>query len=709
MARISRNIDGTERRLDFERSMPKIPTSADRNERHSQSRRIKTVKPQPEKDQTAIREKPGSIKPIGESNKPKDKAQETLKKDQKEETLARIGFTTVPDHDEDFLPELKQKKSKTQKKPKKPKKDQAIIENIEEVPVVDVAGDLVEIEEEITVPKEAPEQEKSKKKKNKNKNSHFRSVVTMANTKLPIRFAAIVLASSTLISAILGIFRDRLLNSYYLDTYPTGIDAYTAAFTIPDFMFFILTSGALSVSFIPVFNQRLSTGNKKSAWELSSSLLNLMALITLIASILIMLLADPLVRYVVGPGLDESGTILAINMMRVIAINSFLFAISTILTSIQQALGRFVFCALAPALYNVGILIGITIFTNGINLFGWQIFEGGIMGVALGVVFGAMLQLIVSLMGLFGLGFDYRFKMNWKNQGFRAVLKLLPARSLDQGIDYVNTLVTTNLSSRMGAGVLRSYQQAYNLSQMPVSLIGVAISTAFFPKLTEEIGTGKEEKFRETFRSALSTIIWIALPVAAIALFARGYVVSFIKNGGDPLISSILSTLIVTIFANSVFHIASRGFYAHQDTKTPLIISIIAIGTTVLLAIIFSILNCGPEGLGWAQSIGTLLEVVILVTVLQKRSQSQLLDKAFWKSFIRMLICAAITGLVTYAMTKFVPLMAADDSIFIVFPKFCLICLVAFSVYLITGYFLKIEQVRPIIDRAKKIIFRNLG
>lgn len=706
MARISRNIDGTERRPDFEPSMPKIPTSADRNERHSQSRHVKTVKPQSEKDQTSVREKPALAKPIGES-KPKDKAQEISKRDQKGETLAKIGFTAVPDHDEDFLPELKQKKSKTQKKRKKAKKDQAVVENIEEVPVADIAGDLVEIEEKITAPKDGPTQEKSKKKKNKN--SHFRSVVTMANTKLPIRFAAIVLASSTLISAILGIFRDRLLNSYYLDTYPTGIDAYTAAFTIPDFMFFILTSGALSVSFIPVFNQRLSTGNKKSAWELSSSLLNLMALITLIASILIMLLADPLVRYVVGPGLDESGTILAINMMRVIAINPFLFAISTILTSIQQALGRFVFCALAPALYNVGILIGITIFTNGINLFGWQIFEGGIMGVALGVVFGAMLQLIVSLMGLFGLGFDYRFKMNWKNQGFRAVLKLLPARSLDQGIDYVNTLVTTNLSSRMGAGALRSYQQAYNLSQMPVSLIGVAISTAFFPKLTEEIGTGKEEKFRETFRSALSTIIWIALPVSAIALFARGYVVSFIKNGGDPLISSILSTLIVTIFANSVFHIASRGFYAHQDTKTPLIISIIAIGTTVLLAIIFSILNCGPEGLGWAQSIGTLLEVVILITVLQKRSQSQLLDKTFWKSFIRMLICAAITGLVTYAMTKFVPLMAADDSIFIVFPKFCLICLIAFSVYLITGYFLKIEQVRPIIDRAKKIIFRNLG
>ena len=117
------------------------------------------------------------------------------------------------------------------------------------------------------------------------KKIQFRSVVAMANSKLSIKYAAILLSVSTLISALLGIFRDRLLNSYYLDTYPTGVDAYTAAFTIPDFMFFILTSGALAVSFVPVFNQRLSSGNKKSAWELSTSTLNLMALVTFIASI----------------------------------------------------------------------------------------------------------------------------------------------------------------------------------------------------------------------------------------------------------------------------------------------------------------------------------------------------------------------------------------------------------------------------------------
>ena len=539
----------------------------------------------------------------------------------------------------------------------------------------------------------------------------FKSVVQLANMKLSVKSAAIVLASSTLVSALLGLFRDRLLNSYYLGTYPTGIDAYTAAFTIPDFMFFILTSGALSVSFIPVFNQRLAAGNKKSAWELSSSLLNLLAILTLITSVLIMIFADPLIRYIVSPGLDESGMILAINMTRVIAINPFLFSIATVLTSIQQAVGRFVFYAVAPAIYNVGIIIGITWFTGGINIFGIQIFEGGIMGVALGVILGAVLQLIVALIGLFGLGMDYNFKINWKNQGFRAILRLLPARSLDQGIDYVNGIVNTNLSSRMGAGAVRSFNQASALHQMPVNLIGVAISTAFFPKLTEELGNGDKKEYNDTFRQALRTITWIALPVAVIAFFARGYITSFISNIGNNdsngTIASILGALCLAIFARSVFHIASRGFYANQDTKTPFVVSIFAIGLTIVLSVWFFFLGWGVDGLGWAQSIGAMVEIVILLYILQKRSRGELLDKAFWKATVRMLFATVITGCVAFSMTKFIPLMATDTSLVITIPKFLLISAASVMAYLIASYFLDLKEAKPIFKYFKKILFRN--
>ena len=540
----------------------------------------------------------------------------------------------------------------------------------------------------------------------KRKLLHFRSVVSLANTKLPVKTAAIVIASSTLISALLGIFRDRWLNTMYYDTYPAGLDAYTAAFTVPDFLYFIITSGALAVTFVPVFNQRLVNGNKKSAWELSTSTLNFLALVSLVASILIMIFADPLVRYVVAPGLNESAMSLAINMMRVIAINPFLFSISTVLSSMQQAVGRFIFYSLAPALYNIGIIVGILVFTNGINIFGVQLFEGGIMGVALGVVFGALLQLAVSIIGLVGLGFDYNFKISWKNQGFRTVLRLLPSRSADQGIDYVMSIINTNLASRMGEQSIRAYQQASSLHSMPVNLIGVAISTAFFPKLSEEAGRKNDAKFRETYREAHSTIILISMPIAIIAFFTRGYVVNFIKNGGDPKIASVLGAFIVAIITQSLYHIVARGFYAKQNAKTPLIVSIAAFVVQVGAALLFSWGGWGPEGLAYACSISAVFEVGILLIIQNK--EGVLLDRAFWITACKMTVAAGIAGVVSYILTKLLPLRATDNSFLATFPKFCVIAGSSLILYIIICAIMRIKEVRPIIDRFNKSVFRNV-
>ena len=541
-----------------------------------------------------------------------------------------------------------------------------------------------------------------------NRKSKFRSVVSLANIQLSVKTAAIVLASSTLVSALLGIFRDRWLNSMYYDTYPAGLDAYTAAFTVPDFLYFIITSGALAVTFIPVFNQRLVAGNKKSAWELSTSTLNFLALISFIASIFIMIFADPLVRYIVAPGLNEQSMPLAINMMRVIAINPFLFSISTVLSSMQQAVKRFVFYAIAPALYNVGIIVGILVFTNGINIFGWQIFEGGIMGVAIGVVFGALLQLFASIIGMVGIGFQYNFKIYWKNQGFRTVLKLLPTRSADQSIDYVMSILNTNLASRMGEQAIRAYQQAASLKSMPVNLIGVAISTAFFPKLSEDAASEDIEKFTDTFKQSLSTIVWISLPVAIIAFFIRGYVVNFIKNGGDPKIASVLGSFVIAIFFQSVFHIASRGFYARQNTKIPLILSVVSFAVQLVFALIFSASGFGPEGLAYALSISALVEVSLLLIILNKQMKGKIFDKTMISSLTRILIASAIAGMASYAMTKVMPLRAADNSFLSTFPKFCVICAVSLLVYIGACVALKIEEVRPVINKVRQVLFKNV-
>jgi len=529
------------------------------------------------------------------------------------------------------------------------------------------------------------------------------SVVARANRKLTVQFAAILLSSALLASMVFGIIRIRLLTNFYYDTYPVGLDAYNAAFLLPDFMYFILVSGALSVTFIPVFNQRMASGNKKSAWRLSTSLVNLMALATLVASILIIIFAEPLIRFVIAPGLSESGTALAVSMMRVIAVNPFLFAVATVIASIQQAVGRFTFYALAPIIYNLGIITGILFFTNGINIFGWQVFDGGIMGVALGVVFGSIMQLIVSSIGLIGLGFDYRFKIYWKNKGFRKVLSLLPARSLDQGMDYVVGIVETNLASRMAAGTLTAYNYATTLMMAPINLIGVAISTAAFPQMTERLSEGKTELFKSELRTVLRVIIWLSLPVAIITFFTRGYVISFIKNEGDPLMAGLLGALTTVILFRSIYYIAARTFYAQQDTRTPLYISFFSIGLNIALAVLFTaVLNMGAYGLAWAQSIMAATEVVILFIVMSVRLGG-LFDRTFWSGIWRMMSPAGFMAIVSYCMVLIFPLQAgASSSFYFTFPKFVLIVGVSIVTYVLFSRLLKLKEVNPIIATVKR-------
>ncbi len=536
---------------------------------------------------------------------------------------------------------------------------------------------------------------------------NFRATISKANKKLPLKIAATLLAGSSLLASLLGLFRDRLLNGMYLDTYKAGLDAYVVAFTIPDFMFFIVVSGALSVTFIPVFNQRLASGNKKSAWELSTSLLNLLAIITLIVSILIIIFADVLVKYVVGPGLPESSQALASSMMRVIAINPFLFAIATVFSSMQQAVSRFAFFALAPVMYNIGIIIGALFFTNGITIFGWHVFDGGIMGVALGVVLGSILQLVISSIGMFGMGFDYRFKIFWKNKGFHQVLRLLPPRALDQGIDYVNSIVETNLASRMAAGSVRAYQQANTLTFVPINLIGVAISTAAFPKMTERLGQGRPDLFKKELQTVLRVIIWLALPVTVVAYFGRGYLVNFIKNGGDPYIASILAILVITIVFRSIYFISARSFYAQQDTKTPLYISIFTISINIALAVWFTLgLNLGVYGLAWAAVIVSILEMAILFYIMSRRIEG-LFDKVFINGVTRMLSAAGFTAIVTYIMVTILPLSADDQSFFSSFPKFLLISGVSLLSYIIICRLFKLPEVEPILHRVRDILFKQ--
>jgi len=287
------------------------------------------------------------------------------------------------------------------------------------------------------------------------------------------------------------------------------------------------------------------------------------------------------------------------------------------------------------------------------------------------------------------------------------VLRLLPPRSLDQGIDYVNSIVETNLASRMIAGSVRAYQQVTSLTYVPINLIGVAISTAAFPRMTERIAEGRPDLFKSELQQVLRVIIWLALPVTVIAILCRGYIVNFIVNGGDPYMASILAVLAISILFRAVYFISARSFYAQQDTKTPLYISLFTIALNITLAVWFTFgLGLGVQGLAWAAVIVSIVEVSILFTIMSKRIGG-LFDAPFIHAVGRMASAAGFTALVTYASVALLPLSSTDQRFFDSAPKFILITLISFTVYLFFSYLFKLKEVNPVISRIQKILFKR--
>jgi putative peptidoglycan lipid II flippase len=523
-------------------------------------------------------------------------------------------------------------------------------------------------------------------------------LLVRANSRVSFGWAAALLAGSALIAQLLGLLRDVFLYGSF-GVKSAEVAAYKVAFTIPDFMFFILISGALSVTFIPVFNERFTKGNKKSAWELSASLLNFFAIITFITSIVILIFAEPLVKYIVAPGLDEHTTFLAVSMMRIIAINPLLFSISSVFAAMQQAVGRFFFVSLAPSFYNFSIILGIVFLAP----------KFGIMGVAFGVVIGSILQLLVSAIGLAGLGFDYSSKIFWKNMGFKKVLKILPARSVDQGIDYFQNLVETNLASRLGVGAIGAYSAAYTLHNVPVTLIGVALSTAAFPKMTERLAQNRPDLFKKDLRTLLRLVIWFILPAITVTFLMRGYLVRILARQGDAEIAAILGIFTWAIAFRAIYHVLSRSFYAQQDTKTPLYISIFAITLNIVLAIwLARPTSYGIIGLPLAQVIVAAMEVFILVLVLLRRYPGTL-NRVFYGALWRMLSAFGITFWVTWLLRReLFELGAQDRGFFTLMPKLGLLCVIVLLVYVIVSWLFKLEEVEPIIAKARTILFKPI-
>jgi putative peptidoglycan lipid II flippase len=520
-----------------------------------------------------------------------------------------------------------------------------------------------------------------------------------ANKKRPtISSVATLLIVTSLMGQVLGFLRTKLVNGNFPLHGPGSTDAYFAAFTIPDLFFFTLSAGALGVAFMPILSDRLHKGGRKAVWDLSASLLNLLAIIMFVVGVIIVLFAEPLLKYVVAPGLADNPEQLhnAANIMRLLAFNPLLFTISGVLTSAQQTLGRFFFYAVAPMFYNLSIIFSIFLFRNNI----------GIVGLGIGALVGAVLQLVVIALGVTKLNYHWRPHIQWRSPDFRSVLRNLPPRSLDQGIDQVNDIVQTRIASGLGSGNISNFNNAYTLATAPILLIGTAISTAAFPRLNAHISHGRVDLFRRQFLMTLRAMVWIAAPLVVVSYFCRGYLARLIFTQGNDQIAIIFGFLTVAIFFRIIYSLVSRWFYAQKDTKTPFYVSMFTVGFNIVLAMQLGRASAyGVAGLALAQSITASVEVVILFLVMLYRDH-KLLDAEFWGGIWRIISVTGFSVVAGFIMITLYPLGAADRGVITIGSKMALIALVTFSVHVILSRIFGLEEAQPIFAKLKTLIFK---
>ena len=517
--------------------------------------------------------------------------------------------------------------------------------------------------------------------------------------KLSVSNAAVLLMGATFFGQLLGFLRTKLVNANFPIYGPHSTDAYFAAFNIPDFFFFTLSAGALGVALLPVLSDRLHAKGSKSVWEISVSLMNLLAIVMFVIGVLTIIFANQLIRYIVAPHLPPSDIDTAANIMRLLAFNPLLFTISGILTSVQQAFGKFFFYAIAPLFYNTSIIISIFVFKHNI----------GIVGLGIGALIGAIIQLLIVILGAYNSNFHWSFHIRWRNKDFRTVLKNLPPRSLDQGMDQVEAIVETHIASGLGVGSITNYNNAYILSTAPILLLGTAISTAAFPRLTSRLSQKRPDLFRKDFLKIVRVMIWLSAPIVVVSYYCRGYLARLIYTQGNQQISMIFGALTIAIFFGIMYSIISRWFYAHKDTKTPLIVSVFTILLNVVLAILLSNPhNYGVVGLALAQSIVSATEVAILVIIMLIKDH-HLINKDFLSGIIRIISVTGFSIVAGFIMISLLPLYINEKGIFVLGSRVALIAIVTFGVHILASAVFDLEEVKPFLRRLKNLVTKPVN
>jgi len=519
----------------------------------------------------------------------------------------------------------------------------------------------------------------------------------LARRQTSILSAAAVIGAAWGVSAVLGILRYRLLYGQFLVCCAAELDAYNAAFRLPDLVFQLVVIGALSAAFIPVFSKKLGE-DEKEANAVASSFLTLLLTVFLGLAAVIFILARPLSE-LIARGFSERQIEMMVEFTRWLLLAQMFFLVSNFFTGVIQSHQRFLVPALSPAVYNLGIILGILFLAPA-----W-----GMEGVVWGAVLGAGLHLIIQLPLAFRLGFRWRWRWDWRRAEVREIVRLMLPRTAGLAVGQIEATIVVVFATALSAGSLSLFYLARSLANLPVNVLGVTVGQAALPMLSQVAGRERGE-FNRLVWGAVLQVLFLVLPVTALLVVLRVPLVRIAFGTRNFPWQATLATgrtlalLSGMIVAGAVAQILTRSFYALGNTKLPLYLGVVAVAVDVGLSywLVFS-WGWGILGLAVALSVAALVQVVSLAVVL-RRVTGEWGGGEWLMSAAKMGVATLVMAGVLWSVMRVLDRYVLNTAY--VLPLIALTVVagaVGGGMYLGLSYLLRIEQLSGVVGLIRRV------
>lgn len=521
----------------------------------------------------------------------------------------------------------------------------------------------------------------------------------LMSTQKTILSAASIIAFTYGLSAILSLFRTRLLATYF--GISEDLTVFYTADKIPSFIYSLIVVGTISTVFIPVFTDLLQKSEKK-AWRTASSMINVSVLAFGVLGALVFIFAVPIIRLLSVNRFTPEQVILGANLMRIMVGAQFILVLSSFVTSLLQSFKYFVLPAFAPVFYNIGMIVGIIILTP----------KYGIYGPAIGVSIGAVLHFMVQFPLIVKLKFPYYFAMDFKDKGLKEVLHLVPPRIFGSALIQVSSIVNNSLAIMVATSAAVIFKFADQLQSFPVNFFGASMALAALPTLSSKASGGFKD-FKKTFLTTFHQMMYLVIPAAAILLVLRVPVVRIVFGAKQfPWDATIETALTLGLFSLSIFaqsgmYLLTRSFYALKDTSTPVKVNLFTITFSTLLSLFFiKVMNYGVWSIALSYSFAAILDLLILLYLLGKRIGGFGTRRLF-EPFLKIIAAALLMSISLYLPMKLLDFVVFDTSrtlplIFLtgVAGVFGMVS------YLFFTWLFKVEEIQLFYKLARRITFK---